>query len=68
MDWLKRMFGEGKIRMEVTLADGTKGVLKMSYIGSLATADADEIKEEATNRLYVEKGLTVRSIRILGAY
>ena len=70
LDSIKKLFGEGKIRMEMEFADGTTGIGKLAYIGSLDmdTLDEQELKLEMANRMLVEHGLTLTKLRILGAY
>jgi len=57
-DWIKKLFGEGKVRVEFTLTDGRTGVAKAKYIGDPSTFDVEEFKA----RIYVEYGASVKSI------
>lgn len=68
LDGIKALFGEGKLRFDVELADGSRGSVKMSYIGDLSTLDMAECKAEVKRRLLVETGKVARTITFVGAY
>jgi hypothetical protein len=67
-DFIKRMFGEGKIRAEIICADGTEGIVKMDYIGDLSTLDLDEFAAKVKQQVFVKYGRQVVKVNILGAY
>ena len=67
-EFIRKMFGEGKIRTEIVCDDGSTGVVKVSYTGDLATLDHDELKQHVKNWCLVEHGLRVVSVKITGAY
>lgn len=65
-DGIKRLFGEGKIRISIKLEDGREGIVKVRYIGALSTID-DTDMDDIKNRIYVETGSRVIDLEILGA-
>ncbi len=65
-DWLKRCFGEGKIRVEGTLVDGTGFTAKLPYIGDISTMDEREILAKVRQEIRVEWGKTVATCRVVG--
>jgi len=67
-DWLKKLFGEGVIRLEGTLDDGTEVTAKMPYIGSIDTMVEEDVIETSKNQIYVKYGKRVRELRITGWY
>ncbi len=67
-EFIRKMFGEGKIRTEVVCDDGTKGVVKVSYTGDLSTLDVLEFTKHVKNVCLVEHGRRVVSVKITGAY
>ena len=67
-DWLKRCCGEGKIRVEITMDDGSTGIAKVPYIGDITTMDTEEVKTLVTNIAFVEYGKIVTNVKILGHY
>jgi len=68
MGWFKRLFGEGKIRAELTFSDGTSGVAKMPYEGDISTLDENELKLYVANYCLVEYGKTLTKMQIIGIY
>lgn len=68
MDWLRRWFGEGKIRFEMVTVDGRKAVGTVPYIGDIGTLDAAEFKRDMINQAWVNKGERVKEVTILGWY
>jgi hypothetical protein len=68
MDWLKRWFGEGKIRIEMVTVDGRKAVGTVPYIGDISTLDPAEFKRDVINQAWVNKGERVKDVTILGWY
>jgi len=67
-DSIKRWFGEGKIRTEVTMDDGSTGTVKVPYIGDISTLDVLELKTTIKRRLLVEHGKKVVDVKIIGWY
>jgi hypothetical protein len=65
-DWLKRCFGEGKIRVEGTLTDGTGFTAKISYIGDIDTVDKSELLDHVRRSVLVEHGERVATCRVVG--
>lgn len=65
-DFIKRMFGEGKIRARIVCSDGTTGVAKVPYIGDISTLNEDELKETIRQTVFVEYGKHVTSVTVLG--
>lgn len=68
MGFLKRLFGEGVIRFEGVTADGTKFTAKVGYEGSLDTLDKHEMEEYVKNRVFVETGKQIKTVKIVGMY
>ena len=67
-DSIKRLFGEGVIRIEGTLTDGTSFVAKQPYIGDRSEMTDKEIILDVANRIYVESGRIVLNAKIVGEY
>jgi len=67
-DFIKKMFGEGKIRTEVHFDDGSFIVVKVPYIGDINTLDATELRETIRQRMLVDYGKRTTTIHILGWY
>jgi hypothetical protein len=65
-DWLTRMFGEGKIRVEGTLTDGTTFAAKCPYIGDINTLDERELFAKLRADMLVNHGKRVASCRVVG--
>jgi len=57
-DGIKKLFGEGRLRVEFTTEDGRQGVAKANYIGDPSTFDRNQFKQ----RIFVETGQRVSSI------
>jgi hypothetical protein len=68
LDGIKRLFGEGKIRVKIRTSDGRTGTTKVKYIGVIDNMYEQELKEHIIKRAYVEEGITVTSVEILGYY
>lgn len=60
-DWIKKLFGEGKIRAEFELADGRSGIAKVPYIGQY---DENKMLAHIKNSMQVEYGSKVTSLKI----
>lgn len=67
-DWFKKLYGEGKIRADVTLSDGTTAVVRVPYIGDLSTLDRDEFEQDIIRKIWVEHGRRATSVTITGFY
>jgi hypothetical protein len=61
-DFIKRMFGEGKIRAEFICSDGTSGSVKAPYIGQYIES---EVLEHLKNAIEVEYGKKITHIKIV---
>lgn len=62
---IKRLFGEGKIRVEGETEDGRTFVTKIPYVGDPSTMTPREIIQHVKNEIRVEHGLRVKSARIV---
>lgn len=60
-DSIKKLFWEGRIRVEFTTESGRHGVAKANYIGDPSTFGTDDI-EDFKRRVYVECGERVKRI------
>lgn len=69
-DFIKKLFGKGKIRANIICSDGTKGWVKCSYIG-----DPDSINDPETmdkcihnikNEIWVKYGKEVVQVSVVG--
>jgi hypothetical protein len=67
-DFIKRMFGEGRIRFELTDENGKEWIGKAPYIGDINTMVESELKEEIARQWYVEHGTRIRDFKVLGWY
>jgi len=67
-DSIRRWFGEGKIRAEVTFDDLSFTAIKVPYIGDINTLDVSEFREEIRRQMLVNYGKRVTSVNIIGWY
>lgn len=67
-DFVKRMFGEGKIRVEIEFDDGSTAVGLIPYIGDINTLGKAKLEEYVVRVCLVEFGKRVTNIKIIGAY
>ena len=67
-EWIRKQFGEGKIRFEMITADGRRGTGTVTYTGDINTLDAEEFKQDMIRRCWVDKGERVREVKIVGYY
>ena len=67
-DFVKRLYGEGKIRAEVDFADGSFAVVKVPYIGDIDTLDLGEFRADIRRKCLVDHGKYVTSVKIIGWY
>lgn len=67
-DWIKRLFGEGKIRARIACSDGSTGTVTVPYIGDIDTLDEEELGETIRRQVFVDYGKRVTSVAILGWY
>lgn len=67
-DGIKKLFGEGKIRVIGETSDGRSFTAKVPYIGSVGTITEKEFLEDVANTIYVEKGVTVTRLKVDGGY
>lgn len=66
--FIRRMFGEGMIRFEMTTADGRKGTGKVTYEGDISTLDPKEFEQDMIRQSFVRYGERVVEVKILGWY
>ena len=62
-DFIKKMFGEGKVRAEFILADGRQGIVKVPYIGQYNEA---ELITGVKDKMFVEYGVRCTSLKVVG--
>lgn len=67
-DFIKRLFGEGKIRARIKCDDGSTGTATVPYIGDIDTLDEEELGETIRRQVFVNYGKRVTSVTILGWY
>lgn len=67
-DFIKRMFGEGKIRARIACSDGSTGTATVPYIGDINTLDKEELSETIRRQVFVDYGKRVTTVTILGRY
>ena len=67
-DFIKKMFGEGKIRTEVHFDDGSFTAVKVPYIGDINTLDVAELRRTIRKQMLVDYGKRVTQVNILGWY
>jgi hypothetical protein len=67
-DFIKRMFGEGKIRARIECDDGSTGTATVPYIGDIDTLNEEELGETIRQQVFVDYGKRVTSVTILGWY
>ena len=67
-DWIKRQFGEGKVRVEGKLVDGSAFTAKISYIGDISTLNKNELFANLQRKVLVERGedVDMNSLKIIG--
>ena len=67
-DFVKRMFGEGKIRVEIEFDDGSTAVGLIPYIGDINTLGKAKLEETVKRMCLVEYGKRVTKVKFIGAY
>ena len=67
-DFIKKLFGEGKIRVEITFDDGAYASAKVPYIGDINTLDVAELKNHVKRLCLVEYGRRATNVNIIGWY
>ena len=67
-DWIKKLFGEGKIRLEFTDNTGKVYVGRVPYIGDIDTLDVEELRDQVSKQWFVEHGTRIVDFKILGYY
>lgn len=60
-DWLKRLFGEGRVRFRIETYEDEVYIVRASYIGH---GSLEELKQQAAREFLVETGLPAKSITI----
>jgi len=67
-DWIKRQFGEGKVRVEGKLVDGSRFTAKVAYIGDISTLNENELFANLQRQVLVENGeqVDMTSLKIIG--
>ena len=72
MGWFRKLFGEGKVKVVLTMSNGDKYDAKIPYEGSLETLLHNtyraEFEQYIRNYCLVEFNKTVTKIDIVGAY
>jgi len=66
IDWVKSLFGEGKLVYDVVLADGGKARLKIHYVGSLDSLTQND-HLESMRRCELEENVNIKSWEYKGA-
>ena len=61
-DWLKRLYGEGTVKVGFTTLSGIKGTAKMSYIGEY---DELEIRQQVTEQIESKYNCVVATTKII---
>jgi len=67
-DWIRKQFGEGKIRFEMITVDGRKGAGTVTYTGDISTLNSTEFKQDMIRQAWVNNGERVKEVKILGYY
>lgn len=65
-DFIRGMFGKGKIRAEVAFDDGSFTAIKVPYIGDIDELDATEFRDEVRRHMLVNYGKRVTDVTIIG--
>jgi len=67
-DFIKRLYGEGKIRARIVCDDGSTGTATVPYIGDIDTLDENEMSETIRSQVFVNYGKRVTTVKIIGWY
>jgi len=65
-NWIKSLFGKGKIRVTLVTSDGMTGSAVVPYVGDIDTLDMVEFKDYVKREVLVEHGKIVTSMKIIG--
>ena len=63
LDTIKSLFGKGRLKFNVTLADGRSGTVKTKYIGHIESVQ--EAEKLMKRRLEFELGVKVENIELV---
>lgn len=64
-NWIKKLFGEGYIYADITLADGESGSIKVKFIGDPQTLSIYELVEAEVWHQHRRKVTKVTNIKII---
>lgn len=64
-DWIRRLFGEGKIRVKFTDESGKEFVGRVPYIGDISTLDQHELRTEVSNQWVAKTGCRIIDFKII---
>ena len=56
-DFIRKLFGKGKLRFEGTTTDGQSYAIKIKYTGDIRTLDMEECRRKVRQALAIEKGV-----------
>lgn len=65
-NFIRKLFGEGIIRVELLFHDGRAGIAKIPYTGDISTLDKDELFQELKSQCFVKYGRKLTGIKVLG--
>ena len=63
---IKKLFGEGTIRIEGHLVGGRGFTIKMPYAGDIDTLDEEEIFQHVRDEMLVQHGKQIADLHIVG--
>ena len=62
INWLKSLFGKGKVRVHFLASNGQTGYAKIPYVGEY---DEEELIRQFKKAALVEEGLKIVSVRVV---
>lgn len=65
-NWLRKLFGDGKVRIELITVDGKQGQATAPFVGDVGKTPEKELLADIVNQIFVDKGWKIAKIRILG--
>lgn len=65
-DFIRRLFGEGKVRVSFTTVEGRNGAMIIDYLGDPKSIDMGELEQHTRDKLLVEHGLHMKTFKFVG--
>lgn len=60
-DYIRQLFGKGKLRFEGETTNGRSYAIKLKYTGDIRTLDLDDCRRKVRQALAVEQGVVMKT-------